>query len=235
MSPSNGNGLMTVYGSNASVSGTFVKPATTDSVMVNVFYVSADELEDNSFDENSSFESIYHRSFAPAETFNSDINVLLPSTCNNGLIKLELSSPSNIDWTGVEWIPTVQYYQTINTIVDTVSVRVAAKKRIYNKLIADGTLYRNGQQQAQLFKFDVSVEDGCSESGELNLVVRSKDDIYARHQYQIADGQFINDTIYNLILPTDKYIWAECYVQNNDLAQHYQNPSFISLNHPRVK
>lgn len=224
MSPSNGNGLMTVYGSNASVSGTFVKPATTDSVMVNVFYVSADELEDNSFDENSSFESIYHRSFAPAETFNSDINVLLPSTCNNGLIKLELSSPSNIDWTGVEWIPTVQYYQTINTIVDTVSVRVAAKKRIYNKLIADGTLYRNGQQQAQLFKFDVSVEDGCSESGELNLVVRSKDDIYARHQYQIADGQFINDTIYNLILPTDKYIWAECYVQNNDLAQQLSEP-----------
>lgn len=224
MSPSNGNGSMTVYGSNASVSGTFVKPATTDSVMVNVFYVSADELEDNSFDENSSFESIYHRSFAPAETFNSDINVLLPSTCNNGLIKLELSSPSNIDWTGVEWIPTVQYYQTINTIVDTVSVRVAAKKRIYNKLIADGTLYRNGQQQAQLFKFDVSVEDGCSESGELNLVVRSKDDIYARHQYQIADGQFINDTIYNLILPTDKYIWAECYVQNNDLAQQLSEP-----------
>jgi hypothetical protein len=224
MSPSNGNGLMTVYGSNASVSGAFVKPATTDSVMVNVFYVSADELEDNSFDENSSFESIYNRSFAPAETFNSDINVLLPSTCNNGLIKLELSSPSNIDWTGVEWIPTVQYYQTINTIVDTVSVRVAAKKRIYNKLIADGTLYRNGQQQAQLFKFDVSVEDGCSESGELNLVVRSKDDIYARHQYQIADGQFINDTIYNLILPTDKYIWAECYVQNNDLAQQLSEP-----------
>lgn len=224
MSPSNGNGLMTVYGSNASVSGAFVKPATTDSVMVNVFYVSADELEDNSFDENSSFESIYHRSFAPAETFNSDINVLLPSTCNNGLIKLELSSPSNIDWTGVEWIPTVQYYQTINTIVDTVSVRVAAKKRIYNKLIADGTLYRNGQQQAQLFKFDVSVEDGCSESGELNLVVRSKDDIYARHQYQIADGQFINDTIYNLILPTNKYIWAECYVQNNDLAQQLSEP-----------
>ena len=224
MSPSNGNGLMTVYGSNTSVSGTFVKPATTDSVMVNVFYVSADELEDNSFDENSSFESIYHRSFAPAETFNSDINVLLPSTCNNGLIKLELSSPSNIDWTGVEWIPTVQYYQTINTIVDTVSVRVAAKKRIYNKLIADGTLYRNGQQQAQLFKFDLSVEDGCSESGELNLVVRSKDDIYARHQYQIADGQFINDTIYNLILPTDKYIWAECYVQNNDLAQQLSEP-----------
>ena len=224
MSPSNGNGLMTVYGSNTSVSGTFVKSVTTDSVMVNVFYVSADELEDNSFDENSSFESIYHRSFAPAETFNSDINVLLPSVCNNGLIKLELSSPSNIDWTGVEWIPTVQYYQTINTIVDTVSVRVAAKKRIYNKLIADGTLYRNGQQQAQLFKFDVSVEDGCSESGELNLVVRSKDDIYARHQYQIADGQFINDTIYNLILPTDKYIWAECYVQNNDLAKQLSEP-----------
>ena len=224
MRPSNGNGLMTVYGSNTSVSGTFVKSVTTDSVMVNVFYVSADELEDNSFDENSSFESIYHRSFAPAETFNSDINVLLPSVCNNGLIKLELSSPSNIDWTGVEWIPTVQYYQTINTIVDTVSVRVAAKKRIYNKLIADGTLYRNGQQQAQLFKFDVSVEDGCSESGELNLVVRSKDDIYARHQYQIADGQFINDTIYNLILPTDKYIWAECYVQNNDLAKQLSEP-----------
>lgn len=224
MSPSNGNGLMTVYGSNASVSGPFMKSVTTDSVMVNVFYVSADELEDNSFDENSSFESIYHRSFAPAETFNSDINVLLPSACNNGLIKLELSSPSNIDWTSVEWTPTVQYYQTIDTIVDTVSVRVAAKKRIYNKLLADGTLYRNGQQQAQLFKFDVSVGDGCSESGELNLVVRSKDDIYARHQYQIADGQFINDTIYNLILPTDKYIWAECYVQNNDLAQQLSEP-----------
>lgn len=224
MSPSNGNGLMTVNGSNASVSGPFVKPITTDSVMVSVFYAPAEQLEDSTFDENSSFESIYFRSFAPTETCNSDINVLLPSACNNGLIKLELSSPSNVDWAGIEWIPTVQYFQTIDTIVDTISVKVAAKKSIYNKLIGDGTLYRNGQQQAQLFKFDVSIEDECSESGELNLIVRSKDDIYARHRYLIDNGQFINDTIFNLILPTDKYIWAECYVQNNDLAQQLSGP-----------
>ena len=220
-----GMGMLTVNG-NDSVYSEFYKPITTDTLFLEVHYCPIEDIENQLIADE--YPLVYSRTFLPTETFDSHINFELPDTCRHGELKFEISSPTNINWSQIQWNPRVIYINHGDSVNDTTTFSVPAIKNIYNRLVFEGLPFTTNVNGAQSCRLNVNAN--LNSTGVLYAVFRSEDEIFIKRKLIIEDGAIQNDTTFSIAFPKNTTLWLECFVKDNEFADSINN---VTLSFPQ--
>lgn len=222
--PSSSTGQLPIDNS-VSITGTFKKPITSDSVKVNILYSYIEYYDIPNQDEDSCAysdpEVIYSYTY-PCGAVNANFAPQIPDTCNNGLLIFEMSSESNIAWENVEWNPIVQ--------LDTIVFKIRPAVKYFNKRVLTGEPYvpEGGTRN---YTYWTNIQASSNVSGYLLQTIKSESGLIAKDYVQVVNGSADYDRVDTVYLHDDERIWVEYYTDDETLANSL-NTAQIEVRYP---
>lgn len=218
--PSSSIGQLPIDNS-VSITGTFKKPITSDSVKVNILYSFIEYYDIPNQEEDSCAysdpEVIYSYTY-PCSAVNANFAPQIPDTCDNGLLIFEMSSGSNIAWENVEWNPIVH--------VDTVTFTIRPAVKQYNKRVLAGEPYITAGGTRN-YTYWTNIQASSNVSGYLLKTIKSETGLISKDFVQVVNGSADYDRVDTVYLHENERIWVEFFSDDEVLANSLNTAQIV--------
>jgi RHS repeat-associated protein len=212
--------IATPFAGKVKIEGTFIKPKTTDTVLVEVIR------------RNASGTMV---EFSAKLSWNSDTTLAIDLekvVAENESFIFKVTSNTNVNWPALQWQPHVYYTESYDSRVTelfrdgrpTISYQAVPKYSIFANAMRDSSVFAvykdvssiSVSTNLKLRQWPHPIPDPAS--GDVIVSVKKRDSLIAKHKIRIVNGQFEQKT-FDVSVTKNDTLYVEYHTSSETLAE----------------
>ena len=216
--------------SSATVSGTFIKPVTSDNITLKAV-LSTDETIDDGHGNaiaNPAYQqvTVYQRTFNWNETYNGNLSFNVNNSIAGENLQLLVVSETNVAIENIKWSPVIAYLIDGSAVSSAGTVAYSA----YSTMLSEGQPYNltvnNTIKVEPKFSGLPTIPD-ITINGKLLMAVKNVNGLLAKQEVNITNGVVTPASIINSVAAQAGSIWVEYYISDTGLFSRLGIPQAV--------
>ena len=212
------------------VSGMFVKPVTSDDVILKAFASNNKADGEGNANPNYQEKEVFTRTFAWNEEFNDSLKFQIQNPDLFTNFRFEISASSNVRWEDIKWQPIVIYKNSENKEQQW---NTSADMKLYSNHVFTAEPYVFAEKDSLLsIKPKLTFKPLVSYDGNVTLTVKAINKLLGKRSIQINTEESVTDSIIiNRSEIEGDTVWFEIFSNDTQLSNKLLQAS-VSIDNP---
>ena len=212
------------------VSGMFVKPVTSDDVILKAFASNNKADGEGNANPNYQEKEVFTRTFAWNEEFNDSLKFQIQNPDLFTNFRFEISASSNVRWEDIKWQPIVIYKNSENKEQQW---NTSADMKLYSNHVFTAEPYVFAEKDSLLsIKPKLTFKPLVSYDGNVTLTVKAINKLLGKRSIQINREESVTDSIIiNRSEIEGDTVWFEIFSNDTQLSNKLLQAS-VSIDNP---
>lgn len=218
------NSVSILSSTSLMLSGEFTKPITSDDVILKI--IASNDAKDSLGKTNPAYKQkeIYSRSFAWNEPFDGELKATIANPDGLTNLKFEVSSTSNVGWSKVKWLPSIQ---AMTKTGEKQTMQGAVHYAMFPQMVHEGAPITLSSAAATLTVTPSLTMVPPAGNGTVTMTVKTADKLLGKKTYTLNGGTLTGDPLTLTGVGAGK-IWIDYSYSGNIAGQTVTSSATVS-------
>ena len=218
------NSVSILSSTSLMLSGEFTKPITSDDVILKI--IASNDAKDSLGKTNPAYKQkeIYSRSFAWNEPFDGELKATIANPDGLTNLKFEVSSTSNVGWSKVKWLPSIQ---AMTKTGEKQTKQGAVHYAMFPQMVHEGAPITLSSAAATLTVTPSLTMVPPAGNGTVTMTVKTADKLLGKKTYTLNGGTLTGDPLTLTGVGAGK-IWIDYSYSGNIAGQTVTSSATVS-------
>ena len=218
------NSVSILSSTSLMLSGEFTKPITSDDVILKI--IASNDAKDSLGKTNPAYKQkeIYSRSFAWNEPFDGELKVTIANPDGLTNLKFEVSSTSNVGWSKVKWLPSIQ---AMTKTGEKQTMQGVVHYAMFPQMVHEGAPITLSSAAATLTVTPSLTMVPPAGNGTVTMTVKTADKLLGKKTYTLNGGTLTGDPLTLTGVGAGK-IWIDYSYSGNIAGQTVTSSATVS-------
>ena len=218
------NSVSILSSTSLMLSGEFTKPITSDDVILKI--IASNDAKDSLGKTNPAYKQkeIYSRSFAWNEPFDGELKATIANPDGLTNLKFEVSSTSNVGWSKVKWLPSIQ---AMTKTGEKQTMQGVVHYAMFPQMVHEGAPITLSSAAATLTVTPSLTMVPPAGNGTVTMTVKTADKLLGKKTYTLNGGTLTGDPLTLTGVGAGK-IWIDYSYSGNIAGQTVTSSATVS-------